>query len=62
MVEIPHDIWLHIAQFVPLLVLRNMYSVNHTFFDIAMDLRYQQVSFAYLNQRMVRTLLRLKYV
>jgi hypothetical protein len=62
MIDIPHDIWLHIAQFIPLLVLRNMFSLNRTFFDIVMDLRYQQVSFAYLNTRMIRTLVRLKYV
>ncbi|KAF8888087.1 hypothetical protein BD779DRAFT_477683 [Infundibulicybe gibba] len=58
--HIPHDIWVHIAQFIPALALRNLFSVNRTFFHIAMDYRYRQISFAYLNDHMLRSLVRLK--
>lgn len=62
MKDIPHDIWLHIAEYIPALVLRNLLIVNRSFFDIAMDCRYRQMSFVYLDNRMVRNLVRLKYV
>ncbi|KAL0959272.1 hypothetical protein HGRIS_014543 [Hohenbuehelia grisea] len=40
---VPHDIWLYIASFLPIRAVRNLYSVNSSFFDIAMDARYRQV-------------------
>jgi len=57
---IPHEIWLHIAQFIPALVLKDLYALNSAFFEIAMDCRYRQMSFAYLDKRMLRSLARLK--
>jgi len=61
MAALPHDLWLHVAHFLPALVLRDLISLNSTFFDIAMDCRYRQMSFAYLDNRMFRSLARLKY-
>ncbi|KAF8159281.1 hypothetical protein B0H34DRAFT_655178 [Crassisporium funariophilum] len=60
MATIPHDIWLHIAQFVPALFLSDLISLNSAFFHIAMDCRYRQMSFAYLDNRMLRSLSRLR--
>jgi len=42
--EIPPEIWLHIAQFIPGISLRDMISVNSVFFDLAMNERYSEVS------------------
>ncbi|KAF9563585.1 hypothetical protein CPC08DRAFT_632652 [Agrocybe pediades] len=56
----PHEIWLHIAHFLPALVIQDLMALNSTFFDIAMDYRYRQMSFAYLDNRMLRSLSRLK--
>ncbi|KAF8997847.1 hypothetical protein BDQ17DRAFT_835024 [Cyathus striatus] len=57
---LPHDVWLQVAHFVPAQTLRTLYSVNTIFFNIAMDLRYRQMSFAYLDNRMLKNLVRLK--
>ncbi|KAF5379535.1 hypothetical protein D9615_006542 [Tricholomella constricta] len=60
MVDLPHEIWLHIAHFIPASVLEGLISVNSTFYDIAMDCRYRQISFAFLDHRMLRNIVRLK--
>ncbi|KAG5637392.1 hypothetical protein H0H81_004700 [Sphagnurus paluster] len=60
MVNLPHEIWSHIAHFVPPSNLERLISVNSTFYDIAMDCRYRQLSFAYLDDRMLRNIVRLK--
>ncbi|KAG5642235.1 hypothetical protein DXG03_003359 [Asterophora parasitica] len=60
MVNLPHEIWLHISQYIPASVLEGLVSVNSTFYDIAMDCRYRQISFAFLDNRMLRNLQRLK--
>ncbi|KDR80901.1 hypothetical protein GALMADRAFT_241405 [Galerina marginata CBS 339.88] len=60
MTAIPHEIWMHIAQFLPASVLQDLLSVNSAFFEVAMDYRYRQMSFAYLDNRMLRSLARLK--
>jgi hypothetical protein len=62
MPTLPHDVWLHVAQFIPALNIPDLISINSTFFDLAMDSRYRQMSFAYLDHKMVRNLARLKYV
>lgn len=58
----PREIWLNICRFVPALALQDLYSVNHVFFELAMDQRYRQISLAYLTKNMIRTLLRLQSV
>ncbi|TFK65118.1 hypothetical protein BDN72DRAFT_962730 [Pluteus cervinus] len=45
--ELPYDIWLHIARFLPAEHVRRLYCVNHAWYDIAMDERYRSVSFQY---------------
>lgn len=58
--QLPYDIWLHITRFIPPLEIGQLYAVNSSLFNIAMDQRYRQISFAYLSPKMIRTLVRLK--
>ncbi|KAG2012017.1 hypothetical protein CC2G_012068 [Coprinopsis cinerea AmutBmut pab1-1] len=60
MSTLPHSIWLHVAQYLSPLFLRDLLTVNRTFFELAMDIRYRQLMFAYLDERMVKNLVRLK--
>ena len=43
MVELPTELWLKIAYFVADVDLYRLTSVNHLFFDLAMDRRYKQL-------------------
>jgi hypothetical protein len=43
MIDIPVEIWLQIAQYLPGTALRNLYSLNHTFYHLAMNERYRVV-------------------
>ena len=61
MVDIPSDVWLYIAQFIPAIVLRDMISVNSVFFDLAMDERYREVSINFTSNE-TRMLSRLRFV
>ncbi|KAF8335087.1 hypothetical protein F5887DRAFT_989881 [Amanita rubescens] len=60
MKSLPPQVWVAIARFIPALCLKDMLSVNRFFFNLAMDYRYRQISFTYLNERMVWLLLRLR--
>ena len=42
--DFPLDIWHHIISFVPTEQLRALYGVDHTFFNLAMNIRYKEVS------------------
>ncbi|KAM6497359.1 hypothetical protein JOM56_007832 [Amanita muscaria] len=57
---LPNDLWDYVVQFIPALSLKDMISVNRYFFNLAMDYRYRQISFTYLNERMLWMLVRLK--
>ncbi|KAF5361737.1 hypothetical protein D9756_002140 [Leucocoprinus leucothites] len=57
---LPHDVWLNIAAFLPVLSLRTLYSLNSSLCNIAFDARYRQVSFIYWDDRLLRNLVRLK--
>ena len=61
MVDIPADIWLHIATFIPTTALRNLISVNSILFDIGMNERYREVS---INFRLdeIKMLARIRHV
>ncbi|TFK34008.1 hypothetical protein BDQ12DRAFT_669709 [Crucibulum laeve] len=59
-VHLPDHIWFQIVQYLPALAVRDLYSVNSALFNIAMNVRYRQMSFAYLDNRMIRNLVRLK--
>ncbi|KAJ4481087.1 hypothetical protein J3R30DRAFT_2399474 [Lentinula aciculospora] len=58
--SLPNDVWLQIIDYISPLALQELYSVNSTFFNVAMDQRYQQISFSYLSRKMIWTLARLK--
>ena len=58
---LPHNVWVNVAQYLPASSLEGLLSVNRCFFDIAMDYRYRQLIFAYLDNKMIRKLLRLRY-
>ena len=58
---LPFDIWLHIASFLPSSQLRNLYTVNHALFEIAMDERYKEIRFDFRSdseEKLVRTQVR----
>ncbi|KAF8631320.1 hypothetical protein AX15_002462 [Amanita polypyramis BW_CC] len=57
---LPPHIWDYLAQFIPARCLANMINVNRYFFNLAMEYRYRQISFTYLNERMLWMLVRLK--
>ncbi|KAF9454431.1 hypothetical protein P691DRAFT_396790 [Macrolepiota fuliginosa MF-IS2] len=58
--NLPHDVWLNIAGHLPILGLRTLYSVNAALFHIALDARYRQISLIYWDDRLLRTLIRLR--
>ncbi|RXW13887.1 hypothetical protein EST38_g11967 [Candolleomyces aberdarensis] len=60
MPSLPHNIWVHVAQYLPALFLRDLITVNRSFFEIAMDCRYRQLILAYMDSRMVKNLVRLR--
>ncbi|KAG5732883.1 hypothetical protein E4T56_gene1820 [Termitomyces sp. T112] len=60
MYGLPHEVWLHVGQFVPASVLEGLMSVNSAFYEMAMECRYRQMSFAFLDSRMLRNVARLK--
>ncbi|KAJ7272615.1 hypothetical protein B0H12DRAFT_1177263 [Mycena haematopus] len=57
---LPSEIWMQIAEYLPPQMVADLYSVNRHWFDIAMNARYHQVSFAFLNRAMLRDLDRLR--
>jgi hypothetical protein len=61
MVDIPADIWLHIATFIPTNVLRDLISVNSILFDIGMNARYREVSINFRSDEM-KMLSRIRHV
>ena len=62
MPSLPREIWRHIAHFMSNDDLQPFLSLNSVFFDIVMDSRYRQMTFAYIDKRMVRNLNRLMFV
>ncbi|KAF8656955.1 hypothetical protein AX16_002310 [Volvariella volvacea WC 439] len=46
--NLPYDIWVHIAQYLSPVQLRDLYSVNQAFYDLAMNERYREVNLHYL--------------
>jgi hypothetical protein len=58
----PSEIWLQVADHLPAHLVGDLYTVNRQWFDIAMNARYRQISFAFLNRAMLRDLTRLRSV
>jgi len=53
MIELPYEIWLLIAGYLPDHQVRTLYSVNRLFFNIFLDLRYGDVFIGVLPDRVV---------
>ena len=60
MVDIPYDVWKHITDFLPSDDVKNLLTINHALFNIAMDERYKSSLFGSLfHPSTLRTLGRL---
>jgi len=57
---IPHDVWVYIAQFLPLDVSKKLIRVNKAFYEVGMNARYREVRFTNSDVNMFKTLDRLK--
>jgi len=57
--DVPPEIWLHIARFIPDKCLRDMLAVNRVFFHLAMDVRYKDILIKTLDHDALRTVYRL---
>ena len=44
MANIPPEIWFHIAKFIPNEDFHDLLGVNNVFFNIAMDIRYREIT------------------
>lgn len=67
MANIPPEIWLHVAKFIPKEDLRDLLGVNSIFFNIAMDIRYREIVISTTTMHDImkielETLKRLRYV
>ena len=51
MQDLPYDIWLLITEYLSEKQVRRMYSVNKALFNIAMDLRYKEVTLGFSDTR-----------
>ena len=60
MTVLPREIWLHVANFIKPSALEDLIGLNSTFYQLAMDCRYRQISFAFLDNKMLRNIVRLK--
>lgn len=56
------EIWRQIATHLPLDTLKDLYSVNQTFFHLAMDVRYRDVRFDQINGAVLDRIETLRYV
>jgi hypothetical protein len=61
-IDLPFDVWLHIASFIPAEQLRTLCEVDRTFFNLAMNIRYKEVVLYHIRDEQVisRTFSRLK--
>ncbi|KAF8149884.1 hypothetical protein B0H34DRAFT_165958 [Crassisporium funariophilum] len=50
MPDVPYEVWRHITDFLPLKEVKQMYGVNRSLFNIAMDERYRTARLDYLLQ------------
>jgi hypothetical protein len=47
MADLPYDVWLHVASYIPIGDLNRLLTLNHAFFDFVMDKRYREFTFRY---------------
>jgi len=60
--ELPYDIWLNIAAFIPHRDLHRLLSVHRSFFEIALTRKYSHVEWTRLDEVFIHFLNRLQYV
>ncbi|KXN88000.1 hypothetical protein AN958_07812, partial [Leucoagaricus sp. SymC.cos] len=53
-------VWVNIANFIPVLSLRQLATLNSSLLHIALNAHYRQISFIYWDHRLLRNLIRLK--
>ena len=58
--DIPLELWLRIANYIPPHMLKNLMSVNQAFFYAEMEERYKEVGLFQVNERMLRIVDRLE--
>lgn len=58
--HLPHEVWLHVAHYLPASSFEQLMSLNSAFFSLGMDCRYRQISFAFLNEQTMKRLVRLQ--
>ncbi|KAJ4477256.1 hypothetical protein J3R30DRAFT_194948 [Lentinula aciculospora] len=59
MKELPLEIWIYIAAFIPDATLRGLFGVNLFFYNISMNLRYKSIALQRFTSRTVKLLSRL---
>jgi len=60
--EIPHDIWLYLGQFIPDGDLRRLITLNSAFLELGLNSRYRDIRLHFLEKRTIRYLVRLMHV
>lgn len=50
MLDLPTELWRHIAHFLPPEEIKRLYSVNQTFYHLAMDETYREARFDCVNR------------
>ncbi|KAG6836053.1 hypothetical protein H0H93_011911, partial [Arthromyces matolae] len=53
---LPTDIWLYISTFIPEKDIRNLYSLNSFFLNLALDERYHEISFLQVHSKTIMLL------
>ncbi|KAJ7119688.1 hypothetical protein C8R44DRAFT_706574 [Mycena epipterygia] len=57
---LPEDIWQCVASFIPHDHLLTLISVNKAFYNIVLDAKYQEIHWAKVDDRMIKSLVRLR--
>ncbi|KAK0193862.1 hypothetical protein F5146DRAFT_406631 [Armillaria mellea] len=60
MVELPPELWLYIAEFIPDRELRNLLDVSRVFYEVALNVRYNQITIEGVDSRTSALLKRLR--
>ncbi|KAG7451220.1 uncharacterized protein BT62DRAFT_1000467 [Guyanagaster necrorhizus] len=53
MVELPPELWLYLAEFIPDSELRNLLDVSRIFYEIALNVRYKEIAIEGIDSRTV---------
>ncbi len=62
MVELPPELWLYIAEFIPDRELRNLLDVSRVFYEVALNVRYNEITIEGVDPRTAALLKRLRQV